>query len=426
MKRILFIITFLTSFTALFAQTLTFEGVKRNMERSDSDINHDKRKTNPKTWVDRGVTYMDAAEVNTQFLRLGLPVEELKLFMRTPLSTETIETDEGQRELYKYDKVNVYLQDGAVVDWKETDPVHPDPLPEALKSFSKASELDEKGRFEKQITENLSRLNNLFLNKAILTYQEEDYKESYRFFNLAIRLMEMPAMAATPIDTALYYNTGLVASFADMPVEALKFYNKAKDMDYGGANIYVLIKDQYVGQNDSASAERILQEGFSKFPNDNAIVIELINYYITSGKTGDALNYLAIAKDLEPTNASLYFAEGFLYERMEELDKAQTSYEKAVEVNPEFFDALYNLGALWYNKAVKELEAANEIMDNRAYNVARDAAMVTLGKAVPFMERAHEVNPKEKTTLETLRTLYYRLQMTDKLAGIEKKLEELE
>jgi tetratricopeptide (TPR) repeat protein len=426
MKRILFIITFLAGFSALFAQSLTFDGVKRNLEKSDSDIQNDRRNSNPKTWVDRAATYMDAADVNTQFLRLGLPVEELKLFMRNPLSTETIETDEGQREVYNYAKVRVYLQDGAVVDWKETDPVHPDPLPVALEAIKKAYEIDEKGRFEKQILENLSRLNNLLLNKAILAYQEEDYKESFRFFNLSIDLMEMPAMAATPVDTAIYYNTGLVASFAEMPSEALKYYNKAKDMDYGGANIYVLIKDQYIGQNDSASAEKILQEGFSKFPDDNAIVIELINYYITSGKTDAALEYLKIAKELEPSNASLYFAEGFLYERMEDMDQAKASYEKAVEVNPEFFDALYNLGALWYNKAVKELEAANEIMDNKAYNIARDAAMVTLAKAVPYMERAHEVNPLERTTLETLRTLYYRLQMTDKLAGIEKKLEELE
>lgn len=426
MKRILIIFSLFIAFSPVFAQTLTFEGVKRTLDRSDADIQNPKRNTNPKTWLDRGVAFMNAAEVNTQFLRLGMPVEEVVLFMKSPKSKETADTKEGPAEVFVYDRVRVYIQEGVVTDWRETEPVHPNALGEALTSLKKAAELDDRGRFEKPIKENLNRLNNLFLNKAILAYQEEDYAESYNLFASSIKVIEMPLMKDLPADTAIYFNTGLVASFAKMHKEALKYYNIAKDMNYGGGNLYVLMKDQYVALNDSASAEKILQDGFRKYPSDNAIVIELINYYITSGKSQDALNYLNIAKELEPSNASLYFAEGFLYEKLDKGDKAIESYSKAIEVNPEYFDALYNLGAAWYNKAVKEFEKANEIMDNRAYNVARDAAMVTLAKAIPYMERAHKVNPTERTTMETLRTLYYRLQINDKLKEIEEKLEKLD
>lgn len=426
MKRILIILIILSGFSPLFAQTLTFEGVKRSLEKSDADIQHDKRKTNPKTWLDRGIAFMNAAEVNTQFLRLGMPKEELVLFMKSPLSTEQVESKEGPRELYKYSRIDVYLQDGAIVDWKETEFIHPDPLSVALTALQKAIQLDEKNRYEKQIQENLNRLNNLFLNKAILAYQEEDYNESFRLFSKSIELIEMPLMSHLPADTAIYFNTGLVASFAKNHQEALKYYDKARSMDYGGGNLYVLIKDQYIALNDSVSAEKVLQDGFAKFPNDNAIVIELTNYYITAGKSKDALEYLRIAKDLEPSNASLYFAEGFLFEKLEEFDKAIDSYQKAIDVNPEYFDALYNIGAAYYNKAVREFEKANEIMENKAYIVARDAATETLAKAVPYMERAHEVNPDEKLVLETLKTLYYRLQMDDKLKVIEEKLEKIQ
>lgn len=423
MKRILIILIILSGFSPLFAQTLTFDGVKRSLEKSDADIQHDKRKTNPKTWLDRGVAFMNAAEVNTQFLRLGMPKEELVLFMKSPLSTEQVESKEGPRELYKYSRVNVYLQDGAIVDWRETEFLHPDPLSVALTALQKAIQLDERKRYEKQIQENLNRLNNLFLNKAILAYQEEDYNESFRLFSKSIELIEMPVMSHLPADTAIYFNTGLVASFAKNHQEALKYYEKAKNMNYGGGNLYVLIKDQYIALNDSARAEKVLQDGFAKFPNDNAIVIELTNYYITAGKSKDALEYLRIAKELEPTNASLYFAEGFLFEKLEEYEKAIASYQHAIDVNPDYFDALYNLGAAYYNKAVREFEKANEIMENRAYIIARDKATETLAKAVPFMERAHVVSPNEKIVLETLRTLYYRLQMNDKLKVIEEKLE---
>ncbi len=425
MKRIFIVITLFIALSPVFSQTLTFEGVKRTLEKSDSDIRHDKRKMNPKTWLDRGVAFMNAADVNTQFLRLGMPAQELMLFMKNPVSKEIVETNEGPREVFIYDKVRVYLQDGVVVDMKETEMVHPDPLPEAFEALKKAIELDTKKRYATQIKENLNRLNNLFLKKAILAYQEQDYAESFRLFAYSIRVIELPQMKDLPADTSIYFNTGLVASFANKHKEALKYYNIARDMNYGGGNLFVLIKDQYIALNDSASAEKILQEGFRKFPNDNAIVIELTNYYITSGKSEDALNYLNIAKELEPTNASLYFAEGFLFEKLNKFEKAFESYNKAIEVNPEYFDALYNLGAAWYNKAVKELEKANEIMDNKAYQVARDAAMATLAKSIPYMERAHKVNPTERSTLETLRILYYRLQMNDKLKEVEVKLEKL-
>lgn len=426
MKRILIILIILSGFSPLFAQTLTFDGVKRSLEKSDADIQHEKRKINANTWLDRGVAFMNAAEVNTQFLRLGMPKEELILFMKSPLATEQVESKDGPRELYKYSRINVYLQDGAIVDWKETEFVHPDPLTEALSALKKATQLDEKKRYEKQIQENLNRLNNLLLNKAILAYQEEDYNESFRLFSKSIELIEMPVMSHLPADTAIYFNTGLVASFAKNHQEALKFYQKAKEMDYGGGNLYVLIKDQYIAINDSASAEKILQDGFAKYPNDNAIVIELTNYYITAGKSKDALEYLRIAKELEPTNASLYFAEGFLFEKLEEFDKAIDSYQTAIDVNPEYFDALYNIGAAYYNKAVREFEKANEIMENKAYIVARDAATATLAKALPYMEKAHEVNPNEKLVLETLKTLYYRLQMPEKLKMIDEKLEKFQ
>ena len=36
-------------------------------------------------------------------------------------------------------------------------------------------------------------------------------------------------------------------------------------------------------------------------------------------------------------------------------------------MNPEYFDAHYNLGVLYYNKAVKIYEEASKISDNTEY-----------------------------------------------------------
>ncbi len=345
--------------------------------------------------------------------------------MKAPLSIETVTNAEGAREIYKYSRINIFIENGIVVGWKETEAVHPDPLNVSFAALQRAIELDTQKRLERQIRDNLTRLNNLVITHAVLKYQDENFAESFRFFEIACQISELPLSSHIPVDSAIYFNTGLVASFAKKHQEAIKYFEKAKNINYGGANIYILIKDQHIALGDSAKALEVLQAGFSKFPSDNVIVIDLINYYITSGKSIEALNYLEVAKKLEPTNASLYFAEGFLHERLGDIDKARSSYILAIEKDPVFFDALYNLGGLYYNDAVRQFEIANDIMDNKKFQVARDAAIATLAKAVPYLERAHEVNPNEIFVLETLRVLYFRLQMTDKLKIVEEKLSKL-
>ncbi|NJM14485.1 MAG: hypothetical protein HC896_03090 [Bacteroidales bacterium] len=52
-------------------------------------------------------------------------------------------------------------------------------------------------------------------------------------------------------------------------------------------------------------------------------------------------------------------------------------------------------------------------------------AEALLSKAVPFMEKALEINPDDIGALETLKTLYYRLKMEDKHNEIQERLDKL-
>ena len=69
-------------------------------------------------------------------------------------------------------------------------------------------------------------------------------------------------------------------------------------------------------------------------------------------------------------------------------------------------------------------------MDNEKYNELRAKAEEELKKAVPYMEKAREYVDKDGdpksylSTLETLKTLYYRLQEEEKHQEVVKLLEE--
>lgn len=183
-----------------------------------------------------------------------------------------------------------------------------------------------------------------------------------------------------------------------------------------------MLKDAYIELGDSTMAEQILQEGFENFPQDNMVLVELVNFYMAADNAEAALSYLELAKEQEPDNPSFHYAEGFLYDGMGEPEKAKEAYSRSLAIDPDFFDANYNMGVLYYNEAVKLLEEANEIMDNVEYEKARDAAFDVLRQSVPYLEQAHVANPEDEYTMETLRVLYYRLGMEDKLEEMNKKL----
>ncbi len=141
----------------------------------------------------------------------------------------------------------------------------------------------------------------------------------------------------------------------------------------------------------------------------------------------------------EPTNASLHFAYGFVNDRLaaKEIEAnpkgneaytgyiaaAEKSYAKSVELDGSNFDAVYNLGALYFNQAVKMNEAANMIDDMKKFEVARDAADAIFEKSLPILESAYAINPDDKGVLVSLKQLYYRKMAKDE--SYKKKYDEI-
>ncbi len=432
-----FIIIFLTvlgfSFAAEAQEDLTPEAVERRLERNNTRIEHERHSQRSKTWVDRGIIFQDIFDVNIQFLYFGMPEDELRLFMEEPNEERTEETEFGERKVLVYDNIEVFIEDGQLTGWDETEVIHEKPLEEAYSAFQKAIELEnsdsDEGFFrrifsadqENRIRDAYVRLHGQFVTQAVLRYEENKYEDAFQSFKRSLDVADSPYYEES-VDTGLVFNTGFVAGLAGKHEESLTYLNRAKDLGYGEGSLYVLIKEAYVELGDSTSAEEILQEGFQEFPQDNTVLVELVNFYITAGNSDEALSYLELAKEQEPDNPSFHYAEGALYEQMEEPEKAMEAYKRSLELDPDFFDVNYNMGVMHYNRAVRMLEEANEITDNAEYEKARDEAYEVLALAIPFLEKSHELDPEHQDTMETLRIIYYRLGMEDKLEDMNVKL----
>lgn len=302
-----------------------------------------------------------------------------------------------------------------------------DPLTVALESYKKALQLDEKNRSANSLKIKLTLLTNDLANQAVDAFNNENYKKALTSFEQILDINNLPIVKADnpdAIDTVYIFNAGLAAYNAQEYDTAIKYYKEAAKYGYNGARAYTLIASAYQQEKDTLGALEALKEGFQKYPENNTVLTSMIQIYLNMNKTEDAMKYLDLAIKQDPGNATYYFAKGTLYEKMNNEEGAISAYEKAIKNDDTFFNAYYNLGALYYNKGVQQLEIANKVpaTDNEKYLAETKKADQWWEKALPYMEKCHELNPDDHMTLESLKNLYYRTKQMDKYNAILEKL----
>jgi tetratricopeptide (TPR) repeat protein len=306
-----------------------------------------------------------------------------------------------------------------------------DPLTVAYDSYFKVVELDTKKSFSKSVKIKFTLLIGDLTNQAVAAFNEENYEKALKSFEQIMSIEQNPVYKAddpNSVDTVIIFNAGLAAYNAKNYDKAIQYYKETTKYKYNGAKTYTMIASAYKEKQDTAGALVSLKEGLVEYPENGPLLVEIINIFLDGNKVDDAKAYLNKAISLDPKNASYYFALGTLYDKQQDSDNATANYLKAIEFKDDYFDAYYNLGALYYNKGVKQVDIANAVPSNQAekYDAEKEKADVEFRKAIPFMEKAHEINPTDKFTLESLKTLYYRLKMLDKHAEIIEKMKNLQ
>lgn len=305
-----------------------------------------------------------------------------------------------------------------------------EPLFEALESYKKAIALDEAGRFSKSLVVALTFLQTDLTNYAITAYEKEQFDVALQCFEKYMEISNFSIMkqgADEVIDTAIVYNSGLAAYKAENWPKALEYFKKSALYDYNGAPSYRFAYDASQAMGDTLSSLVLLKEGFEKYPDDEILIVELINFYIKEGKPEDAINYLDIAIEQNPENVSYYTAKGSTLERLGQEEKAVAVYKQAIELDKTVFTPYYNLGVIYFNRGVNVMNEATQLPPsaNKEYEEKFEEGKVHLRDALPYFEKAYELNQEEVAILESLRLIYYRLQMTEKYDEINELIQNI-
>ncbi len=147
-------------------------------------INDAKAKVKPATWFSRGELFLDIHEVNIEFIRLGMPSSEAKLYLKEPNEIKTVEEDGRTLEHYVYERITLIFENDFLKDYIETQVIHPDPLPKALDAFKEALRLDDKGKMTKKVQEELENMKRMAEADAIHHFITNQYGKALGKFEL--------------------------------------------------------------------------------------------------------------------------------------------------------------------------------------------------------------------------------------------------
>lgn len=402
MKKILVVLALagaMLSAANVQAQVKSVGAVRSAVEAAQKAAADAKKATKTATWLKLGQTLVDAYNAPMGNGWIGATEQDLTLVMGSvkPSAEEQV-TINGEPMVKKvYDTMNYYFNaQGQLSIIEVTKPVVDNALEQALDAYKQASALDEKGQKAKDITEGVSGIVEKFNNAAYNEYSFGNFAGASKFFQKAYDAST--AISGVNPDLDALYNAGFTAAAVNDLETAKACFEKCIANGYEGENgdAFTKLADVEDKLGNKEASKTILEDAFIKYPQSQGILIGLINYYMTSGENTDRLFALiSDAKANEPENASLYYVEGQVNEKLGNFEAALRSYDDCVAVNPSYAYGYIGKGILCYNRAVEIQDAASLEMDQAKYDKLVEEFESTLKACIEPFEKAYETTDDE-------------------------------
>ena len=291
-------------------------------------------------------------------------------------------------------------------------------------SFAKSEEYDSKNYYTNDLKIKRLSLAQRFEESAYMAFKENDYAKALSVFEYMLNTESFDLTG----DSTTVRNASIAAKKAGNGEKVLEFNQKLLDLDYQKPYIYADMAVVHKEMGDTTKALEVLSDGLKAFPSDAGLVIEELNIFLGRGDYESAIAKLETALELEPNNHSIANALGLAYEKSGQNEKAAEAYQKAIDIKPDFFNAHYGLGALYFNMAAEKYNEAQKIPYNQTskYNAAKKEFMAIFDKAKPYLEKALEIDPKDTDTMFSLQQLYAKTGQLEKSVEMKKMREALE
>lgn len=329
------------------------------------------------------------------------------------------------------------------------------PLEIAVGGFNKSEEMNTSDKelyildafgFPVTFTQHINGYWTYYFNKAIASYEKgnaiDDDNERAPLFAESTTNFEN-AQRILPEDTNSYMYAGYAAVSAKQPERAAMNFEKAIAAGANSIDLYNYYA--FILGNELKNLEKsleVIRAAKKLYPTDVELSKSEITILIKLNKINEAISEIQETIKSDPNNAALWFTLGVMYDEL--MDKAtpdtpkrdeykanaKNAYIKAVEVDPSYYDAHFNLGVMVFNEARNILQEINNLgvskADQQKERQLTPKANELLKAAMPQWEKLYELRPEERVVLETLQLIYTRLKMYDKAEKVMNELDAMD
>ena len=222
----------------------------------------------------------------------------------------------------------------------------------SIKDFNVAKKIEKSGTkiYTAKIDDIFTDLFNSFINDSRTALEVKNYKNSYLNLEAAYNVSNK--------DTLYLYNAALVATEAKDYNIALGFYEKLIELGYSGIsmNYYAVEKEsgkEQVFQDEKSRNFSVDVIGTHDSPRDEmaeSVEIDILRSVAAIYKTQEnflkSIEYLEKAKLINENDINLILLESNIRWDMGEVDAYQRLISKALEIEPNNVDLIFNLGVV--------------------------------------------------------------------------------
>ncbi len=358
-----------------------------------------------------------------------------------------------------------WMVDGKVLEAMGTKTKNPALAVEAFNAFKKSLEIEPNQKTAAlELNGPMFNVYATVANAGYANLNEQKWDSSLLNFKKAFEVADFYNSknlgGSIPTDTALTFYTGYAANQANQKADAFTYLKKAADLQFKAEPaLYVILGQLYEEKGDQAGWLKAIEQGKALFPKDKRFNDMEMVYYTKTGKTAELMGMLEkkIAENPKDEAALLDYAirvdnlanprdekgndapKPANYEEL--IGKAEGAYKKVLELNPADATANFQLGALYFNKAVvfnKELNSLDSKQQTSPKAKELQGKVEGLmNQALPFFEKADagfsskgsSLDAGDKQTYESclyaLQKIYAIKNQTAKVEEVKKKLDAL-
>ncbi len=444
-NRLIIVAAALLISSGAFAQKDELKTLKRIY---DKDEHSDKDVTEYKAAVAKAETYLatatDQDKVYINYYKAEIPVLELNVLMSKPEN-----------------------QSNPMLAMKLFNPQNIHELATAYSDVKAYEEKSGKKVFSDDIDESVAFFGPTLLNLGVEMGKQKQYAVATQMFH------DLYLMNKKNADY-LYYAASYAVNGEDYDT-ALKYYDELKALNYSGESTVYMATSVSTGKVDTFNnkADRDKMVGLKMYTNPKQetlpskrgeIYKNIALILVQKGKTEEAKAAFADAIKENPNDTSLLSNEATLYLQLKDYDtykakiaailaknpndatmiynlgvvalesnqltEAETYFKRAIEIKPDYSNAYMNLAAIKLKGDEKIVDEMNKLgnteKDNKRYAVLKAQRDTSFNAALPYLEKALQLDPKNEAVIDNLLTVYNFLEQTDKYKALKAKKKALE